>query len=85
MKNIFKTIKYGVPEKGMIAWKAQLQPAELRSLACYIMSLEGKGSATQKAPQGELWKEEAAAADSTAGPVDSLTPLTGDTVRVAMK
>ena len=85
VKNIFKTIKYGVPEKGMIAWKTQLQPAELRSLACYIMSLEGKGSATQKAPQGELWKEEAAAADSTAAPVDSLTPLTGDTVRVAMK
>ena len=85
VKNIFKTIKYGVPEKGMIAWKAQLQPAELRSLACYIMSLEGKGSATQKAPQGELWKEEAAASDSTATPADSLVPLTGDTVRVAMR
>jgi len=85
VKNIFKTIKYGVPEKGMIAWKAQLQPAELRSLACYIMSLEGKGSATQKAPQGELWKEEPAASDGTATPVDSLVPLTGDTARVAMK
>lgn len=85
MKNIFRTIKYGVPEKGMIAWKSQLQPTELRALACYIKSLEGTGGATQKAPQGDLWKEEAAPADSTATPADSLQPLPSDTVRVAMK
>lgn len=68
IKNVFKTIKYGVPEKGMISWKTQLQPAEIRAIACYIMSMEGKGSATQKAPQGEAWKEGAAAppADTTA-------------------
>lgn len=76
VKNIFKTIKYGVPEKGMISWKAQLQPVELRALACYIMSQEGKGGATQKAPQGELWNEEATPSDSTATPTD--------TVRVAL-
>lgn len=80
IKNIFKTIKYGVPEKGMIAWKAQLQPAEISAIASYIMTLEGKGGATQKAPQGELWKEggESTPVDSTAAPV-------ADTVRVAMR
>lgn len=61
IKNVFKTIKYGVPEKGMIAWKAQLQPAEIRATACYILAQQGKGGATQKAPQGDLWKEEGTA------------------------
>jgi len=85
VKNVFKTIKYGVPEKGMIAWKAQLQPAELRALACYIISLDGKGSATQKAPQGELWKDEVAPADSTAAPTDSANVLTPEPAQVAMR
>ena len=85
MKNIFKTIKYGVPEKGMISWKSQLQPAELRALACYILSQEGKGSPTQKAPQGDIWKAEPALGDSTVAPADTLGALPSDTVRVAMK
>lgn len=66
VKNIFRTIKYGVPEKGMISWKSQLKPQEIQALASYILSLQGTGPATQKAPQGELWKAEAAPADSTA-------------------
>jgi cytochrome c oxidase cbb3-type subunit 3 len=66
VKNVFHTIKYGVPEKGMIAWKAQLQPAEIKALACYILSVEGTGPATQKAPQGEQWSPEAPVAESTA-------------------
>ena len=77
VKNIFKTIKYGVPAKGMIAWKAQLQPAEIRSITCYIMTLEGKGGPTQKAPQGEEWHDSGASADTTA--------LATDTVRTAMR
>lgn len=85
VKNIFKTIKYGVPEKGMISWKSQLQPAELRALACYILSQEGKGSPTQKAPQGDIWKAEPALGDSTVAPADTLGALPSDTVRVAMK
>ncbi len=84
VKNIFKTIKYGVPEKGMIAWKAQLQPVELRALACYIMSQEGKGGATQKAPQGELWKE-AAVGDSTSTTSDTAKVNPADPLRVAIK
>jgi len=27
--NVFKTIKYGVPEKGMISWKEQLSPVKM--------------------------------------------------------
>lgn len=83
VKNVFKTIKYGVAEKGMISWKSQLQPAEMAAVASYILSLQGTGPATQKAPQGEIWTEPIAPADSTGAATDS-TAVTRDTVRVAM-
>ena len=81
-KNIFRTIKYGVPEKGMISWKSQLKPAEMASITNYILSLAGTGPATQKAPQGEVWKEEAAPADSTTTVKDSTQMIT-DTLKLA--
>jgi cytochrome c oxidase cbb3-type subunit 3 len=74
IKNIFKTIKYGVPAKGMIAWQAQLKPVEMQQLASYIMSLKGSNPAGAKAPQGELYKEETVATDSTK--TDSISVLT---------
>ena len=76
VKDIFKTVKYGVPEKGMISWKAQIKPVEIAAVVNYILSLKGTGGPTQKAPQGELWKEGAGA------PTDSLTTV-ADTARMA--
>ena len=84
VKNVFKTIKYGVAEKGMISWKSQLQPAEMAAVASYILSLQGTGPATQKAPQGELWSEPAAPTDSTSVIADSAA-VAPDTVRLAVK
>lgn len=78
IKNIFHTIKYGVPEKGMIAWKSQLQPSEIRAIASYIITQEGKGGPDQKGPQGEIWKGEEAG-DATSAGADS------DTLRISMK
>lgn len=67
IKNVFKTIKYGVQEKGMIAWEAQMQPTEMQQIASFILTLKGTNPANAKAPQGDLYKEEAAApSDSTA-------------------
>ena len=65
IKNVFKTIKYGVPEKGMIAWAAQLKPADMQKVASYILTLKGTNPPNPKAPQGDIWKEETAAADTT--------------------
>lgn len=56
VKEIFKTIKYGVPEKGMIAWEKQLKPKQISDIASYILSLKGSNPAGAKAPQGK--KEE---------------------------
>lgn len=60
IKNIFKVIKYGVPEKGMIAWQTQLSPNQMQAVASYIISLEGTTPAAPKQPEGEIWEEETA-------------------------
>lgn len=64
IKNIFKTIKYGVPEKGMIAWSAQLKPSDMQKVGSYILTLKGTNPPNPKAPQGEVWEEETIALDS---------------------
>ncbi len=65
IKNIFKTIKYGVPDKGMIAWGGQLKPSEIQEVASYILTLRGTNPPNPKAPQGDLYKPEIASVDST--------------------
>lgn len=75
IKNVFKTIKYGVPEKGMISWQSQLKPADIQKVASYILTLHGTNPANPKAPQGEIWKEEGAAKDTTA--TGATTPAPG--------
>lgn len=54
--DVFKTIKYGVPEKGMIAWNTQLRPAEIQKVASFIMTLVGTDPPNQKEPQGEMYE-----------------------------
>lgn len=56
VKNVFKTIKYGVPQKGMMAWETQLSPSNIQDVANYIMSLQGSNPPNAKAPEGN--KEE---------------------------
>ncbi len=69
IKDIFKTIKYGWPDKGMQAWQSNFSPVEMQQIASYVKSLVNTNVADGKAPQGELNKEEAApaltASDST--------------------
>lgn len=58
IKDVFKTIKYGVPEKGMISWKSQLRPADMQKVASYILSLQGTNPPNGKEAQGELYVPE---------------------------
>ena len=80
IKNVFHTIAYGVPEKGMISWKAQLKPVEIQNLASYILSMQGSNPPNAKAPEGELWTENIATPDSAAVPTDSAS-APGDTTK----
>ncbi len=53
--SVFTTIKYGVLEKGMLAWKDDLNPLQMQQVASYVLSFQGTTPAVSKAPQGELW------------------------------
>lgn len=55
IKNLFTTIKYGVPQKGMISWSNQLDPIQMRDVASYILTLQGTEPANPKAPEGTLY------------------------------
>lgn len=55
IKNIFNTIKYGVPAKGMISWQTQLNPQQMQEVASYVMTLHGTKPANPKAPEGTLY------------------------------
>jgi len=84
INDIFKTIKYGVPQKGMVPWEAQLTAIEIQNVATYIVSLEGKATCT-KEPQGTPFDRKASMAaeevakDSTDVAVEEATGLPVET------
>lgn len=67
IKDIFKTIKNGVQEKGMIPWGQTLSPKQIAAVATFVRSLQGSNPPNPKDPQGTEYKEDnAAPADSAA-------------------
>ncbi|MEO6914356.1 MAG: cbb3-type cytochrome c oxidase N-terminal domain-containing protein [Chitinophagaceae bacterium] len=68
VKDIFKTIKYGYPDKGMKSWNEDFSPLQMAALASYVKSLHGTKPANPKEPQGDLFKDEPTVLP---GPVDS--------------
>jgi cytochrome c oxidase cbb3-type subunit 3 len=77
VQEVFKTIKYGVPEKGMQSWKDSYSPKQIAQLASYIKSIHGTKPAGGKEPQGILFEEKAAITkDSTKVKVDSTVKKT---------
>ncbi len=81
INDIFKTIKYGVPAKGMKAWQAELSPSQIRQVSSYIKTLYGTNPPNAKEKQGDLYKEDGTAtteptAESEATAVDSTAVVT---------
>lgn len=56
--DVFKTIKYGVPEKGMIAWKDQMSLADIQKVTSYLNTFTGTDPPNGKEAQGEIYKVE---------------------------
>lgn len=54
INDIFKTIKFGIPEKGMISWKQKLKPIDIQDVSNYIMSIRGSNPENQKSAEGNL-------------------------------
>jgi cytochrome c oxidase cbb3-type subunit 3 len=57
IKNIFAVVKEGVPAKGMISWKSQLNPRQMQEVASFILTLRGTNPPNPKAPEGVLYAE----------------------------
>ncbi|MBS4071729.1 MAG: c-type cytochrome [Algoriphagus sp.] len=73
IQDVFKVVKYGVVEKGMIPWQDQLSPEQMQQVSSFILSLKGTSPATPKAPQGELYSTTPAPAE--AAPVTDSTAV----------
>lgn len=69
---IFKSIKYGWPDKGMKSWKEDFSPMQIAQLSSFLKTIIGTNPPNGKAPQGDLFKESPIASDSTAVIKDSL-------------
>lgn len=64
LNDIYNTIKVGYADKGMQSWSSTFTPKQMSFLASYIKSLKGTKPAAPKAPQGEIWVDDAPATDS---------------------
>jgi cytochrome c oxidase cbb3-type subunit 3 len=51
--DVYKTVREGVPAKGMLAWERQLRPAELMAVSSFVGTMLGSEPPNPKAPQGD--------------------------------
>jgi cytochrome c oxidase cbb3-type subunit III len=57
INDVFKSIKYGIPEKGMRNWNEDFSPVQIAQLASFIKSMSGSNPPNAKEKQGELYEE----------------------------
>lgn len=53
INEVFKTIKYGVADKGMKSWQEDFSPKQLAQLVSFIKSIHGSNPPNAKEPQGQ--------------------------------
>jgi cytochrome c oxidase cbb3-type subunit 3 len=67
LMDIYKTVRDGVPSKGMLSWERQLRPAELMAVSSYVGTLLGTDPPNPKPPQGDHYVRRAPAAEEGTG------------------
>ncbi|HQV78090.1 MAG TPA: c-type cytochrome [Chitinophagales bacterium] len=67
ISHVFKSIKYGIVDKGMKSWKEDFSPTQIAQLASFIESIQGTNPPGAKEKQGDLY----VASESNATPSDS--------------
>jgi cytochrome c oxidase cbb3-type subunit 3 len=83
--DVFKSIKYGIPTKGMIAWESQMSPTQMQKLTSYILSLQGTTAADPKEPQGELYSPKEKTQASVENDNEEDLDATTDSTNVAVE
>jgi cytochrome c oxidase cbb3-type subunit 3 len=56
IKDVFKTVKYGVSGKGMQAWKDDLTASQMHQVSSFILTLQGTNPPNGKEKQGDLYE-----------------------------
>lgn len=64
LSDVFKSVKYGWPAKGMKSWQTDLSPIQMKNVVSYIHTLKGTNPANSKPAQGDLYEDQKS--DSTA-------------------
>lgn len=64
LSEVFKSVKYGWPNKGMKSWQTDLTPVQMKDVASFIITLQGTKPANAKEPQGELYSVDVVASDT---------------------
>ncbi|MGB5873819.1 MAG: cbb3-type cytochrome c oxidase N-terminal domain-containing protein [Bacteroidota bacterium] len=77
VRDVYFTIKSGVPEKGMISWELVFTPRQTQEIASFVLSLYGTNPLNAKKPEGERYMgAEGVPPDAAGSPADSLTATT---------
>ena len=82
IKNVFKTIKYGVPVKGMISWQTLLNPKKIQEVASYVLTLEGTNPPAGKPPEGNLYADSTQTVKDSTKVIKDSTKAKNDSVKV---
>lgn len=82
ISDVFSTIKYGVPAKGMIAWKDQLNPSKMQKVASFIMTMQGTTPLDPKEPEGDLVEQTSDASKEVTDSLSTTTTEVADTLNV---
>jgi cytochrome c oxidase cbb3-type subunit III len=77
IRDLFKTVKYGVAGTGMKSWKTDLSPAQMANVCSYILTLQGTNPPNPKAPEGTLYVPASADTTSAQTPNPPLVDSTG--------
>jgi cytochrome c oxidase cbb3-type subunit 3 len=64
IQSVFKSIKYGYPDKGMKSWKEDLSASQISFISSYLHTLVGTNPANPKEKQGDFYGPEGGS-DST--------------------
>lgn len=56
IRDVFYSIKYGWPDKGMKSWKDDFSPMQIAQLASYVKSIEGTNPPNAKEKEGEPYQ-----------------------------
>ncbi|MDP1675843.1 MAG: cbb3-type cytochrome c oxidase N-terminal domain-containing protein [Bacteroidota bacterium] len=57
IKNVYTTIKKGVPAKGMISWELVFSQKQIQNIGSYVLSLQGTNPLGGKSPEGQKYVE----------------------------